>query len=735
MDRTRLSLIPDGPLHVSGPAEIVRHDGDPIEPPAPEFYLCRCGRSMNKPFCDGSHARTGWREEGSTALRAACCSSPRWASWWRSFSARRSPGCWAMKATTSTTRTPRAWSLPSGSPSCAGPRSSGSSSSSCPPATPARCGRFCDATRTSRAPRCSPSERGEVAILAGFRPQADSEDVAERLETQLAGRDGVRVGGEALAGPAVGEQVSRDLARAELLAFPLLFLLSLWVFRGVVAALLPLFVGVLTIFGTFLALRLVNELEPLSIFALNLAIALGLGLAIDYSLFVVTRFREELGRDPARALSRTMQSAGRTVLFSSATVAVALLALLVFPQRFLYSMGLSGAFAATIAGLVSVTALPALLAVLGRRVDALAPARWRRSPEADRGVWYRLSRAVMRRPAVVALVTTAILLLAGTPALRIEFTGVDATVLPDDAVPRQVSETLRADFPPIADPVTVVVDAPASAQAELRAYAAQIGQRPSVARVGRPERLGQAWAVEAVPVGAALDDRSLDLVRDLRAAPAPGRVTVAGESAEFVDQQASLGDRLPVALLILAATTFAILFLLTGSVVLPLKALVMNLLSLSAAFGLLVLVFQDGRLEGLLAYDSQGALEATQPVLLFAVAFALSTDYGVFLLTRIKEARDQGSTNDEAVALGLQRTGRIVTAAALLLSVALGAFATSEIIFIKQVGLGTVFAVLIDATIIRALLVPALMALLGERNWWAPAPLRRLHRRVAVQHE
>ncbi|MGH2919722.1 MAG: MMPL family transporter, partial [Solirubrobacteraceae bacterium] len=239
------------------------------------------------------------------------------------------------------------------------------------------------------------------------------------------------------------------------------------------------------------------------------------------------------------------------------------------------------------------------------------------------------------------------------------------------------------------------------------------------------------WLVEVVPALPALDKRALDLVRAVRAGPAPGEVMVAGESARFVDQRAGLADRLPLAIGILALTTLMLLFVMTGSVVLPIKALVMNLLGLSAAFGVLVFIFQDGRLESLLDYSSQGALEITQPLVLLAIAFGLSTDYGVFLLTRIKEARDAGARNDEAVAVGLQRTGRIVTAAALLLCVAIGAFATSEIVFIKQLGVGTAVAVLIDATIVRALLVPALMKLLGERNWWAPAPLRRLHARLA----
>ena len=561
------------------------------------------------------------------------------------------------------------------------------------------------------------SRDGDAAFVGVvFAAGTDEDETAKRLVDRYENRPGVALGGESLAFDTIGEQVQEDLARAELLAFPILFLLSLWVFRGLVAALLPLFVGVLSIFGTFLTLRLVNEATPLSVFALNLAIAMGLGLAIDYSLFVVSRYREELARGTADPLHRTLATAGRTVVFSAVTVAAALLALTVFPQRFLYSMGLSGAFAALVAGAVTIVALPALLRLLGPRLEARP---------AEQGFWYRLSRVVMRRPGIVAAVTAGALLLAGIPALGIQFTGVDATTLPEGATARTVDAALRTEFPPVpTSPLQVTVED----ERDTRAYAGQLRRLDGVAAVEGPRRVGDLAVIDVVPQARALDDRSLDLVKEIR----DDGVAVSGQSAAFVDQQDALMDRLPLALAILAVTTFAILFAMTGSVVLPLKALLMNLLSLSAAFGLLVLIFQDGRLEGLLDYTSQGALESTQPVLLFAVAFALSTDYGVFLLTRIKEARDAGAPNDEAVALGLQRTGRIVTAAALLLSVALAAFATSEIIFIKQVGLGTVFAVLIDATIIRALLVPSLMKLLGEWNWWAPGPLRRLHGRIGI---
>jgi uncharacterized membrane protein YdfJ with MMPL/SSD domain len=581
---------------------------------------------------------------------------------------------------------------------------------------------------------------GQSFVAVFVRAGADGEETGLRIDKALGDIPGVKVGGLSIAGPAVGDQVSEDLARAEMLAFPLLFLLALVVFRGAIAALLPLFVGLLTIMSTFLGLRLFNEATSLSIFALNLAIGLGLGLAIDYSLFVLSRYREEMQRDgPGReALLRTLRTAGRTVVFSSLTVAVAMLSLLVFPQRFLYSMGISGSLTALGAGFISLTALPALLMVLGDRVDALAPKRWRHYESAPQhGFWYRLSHTVMRRPVVVAVTTAAVLLAAGTPFLRIEFTGVDASVLPDSAEAKQVDTALRSDFRPgRAAPLHIAVGAGQSSGDALRAYAGRVATRDGVASVDPPRFVGHdLWLISVVPSAGALKEQTLDLVDELRAEPVgagigPGRL--AGESARFVDQRAGLADRLPLAIAVLALTTFVILFVMTGSVVLPVKALLMNVLGLSAAFGLLVFVFQDGRLEGLLDYTSQGGLEITQPLVLLAIAFGLSTDYGVFLLTRIKEARDAGASNEEAVALGIQRTGRIVTAAALLLVVAIGAFATSEIVFIKQLGLGTAAAVAIDATIVRALLVPALMKLLGELNWWAPRPLARLHARLRL---
>jgi uncharacterized membrane protein YdfJ with MMPL/SSD domain len=583
-------------------------------------------------------------------------------------------------------------------------------------------------------------DRRSTYVLATFRAGADKSAAAERLEARVEREPGVLAGGGQVAFAQVGEQVQEDLTRAELLAFPILFLLSLVVFRGVVAALLPLAVGATTILTTFLLLRLVNSVEPMSVFAINLITGLGLGLSIDYSLFVVSRFREELAKGGARveALQATMRTAGRTVLFSAVTVAAALAALIVFPLRFLFSMGVGGVLVALTAALVSLTVLPALLAVLGPRVNALSLRRWQVAMHRDAahvraGPWYRFSRAVMRRPGPVAAAAAVLLIVLGLPFLRIEFTGVDASVLPQERSARVVEDALETGFPPGRTSPTYVAARTGDADA-VRAYAERLAELPG-ATVRRPQRADGLWRIDVLTEADGLSDAAKQLVRDVRAVPAPFPVDVGGGTAQFLDQQSSLADSLPIALALLAGTTLVILFAMTGSVVLPVKALLMNLLTLSAAFGLLVLIFQDGRLERLLAFESQGALESTQPILLFCAAFGLSTDYGVFLLTRIKEARDGGASDREAVAIGLERTGRIVTYAALLFCVAIGAFSTSEVVFVKQLGVGTALAVLIDAFLVRALLVPSLMALLGRWNWWAPRPLARLHARLGLGGE
>jgi len=577
-----------------------------------------------------------------------------------------------------------------------------------------------------------------------LRPTADKawQKAGADIADSLAGKPGVLVGGAAVAQEQVNKQVETDLRKAEMLAFPLLFLLSLLFFRSLVAAMLPLLIGGLAIIGTFLILRVASELGSISIFALNLTTALGLGLAIDYSLFVVSRYREEIAKDGPglAAMRRVLATSGRTVFFSSLTVAAALASLLVFPQRFLYSMGLGGSLVALFAALIALTVLPAVLTLLGARVNALAPRFLQRQAEADvrpdeSGFWYRLSRFVMRRPVPVATLSAALLIVLGIPFFGIKFNTVDPTVLPTSASARQVYDRVSSEFPPFRE-TPIWIDVEGGSRRGIAGFAARVSDVGGVAEVAPPIPLrGDVTALQVTSAHPFASDASKATVRAIRALEPPSGATalVGGATADFVDFQSSLDSHLPIALGIIVVATLTILFLMTGSVVLPIKSLLMNFLNLSAVFGLLVLIFQDGRLEGFLSYSSPGAIEQTMPILLFAVAFGLSTDYAVFLLSRIKEARDNGASDSESVAIGLERTGRIVTAAALLFAVAMFAFATSKIIFIKENGVGTALAVLIDASIVRALLVPSLMELLGKWNWWAPAPLRRLHDRIGIR--
>ncbi len=439
------------------------------------------------------------------------------------------------------------------------------------------------------------------------------------------------------------------------------------------------------------------------------------------------------------ALRRTLETSGRTIVFSSLTVAAAMASLTIFPQRFLYSMGIAGALVALIAASLALTVLPALLAVLGPRVNALAPGWLQRAAErdarpAESGFWHRLSRFVMRHPGRIATLSAAALIALGIPFFTsIKFLPVNASVLPTTASARQVDDALASEFPPGRTAPLEVVAASRAGSPQLSAFAKRVRALPGVSAVAPAQPAGPDLSLlDVAPSASTYSAAAKRLVHLVRALPAPFYVGVSGETAAFVDLESSLERHLPLVLAALIASTLIALFLMTGSVVLPVKAVLMNVLGLSAVFGILVLIFQHGNLQGLLSYRSNGTLDATQPILLFAIGFALATDYGVFLLSRIKEARDAGLANSDAVATGLERTGRIVTAAALLFAVAIGAFTTSKLVFIKELGLGTALAVLIDAFVIRTLLVPSLMELLGEWNWWAPAPLRRLRARSAA---
>lgn len=569
-------------------------------------------------------------------------------------------------------------------------------------------------------------------LAATLSADADKGAVATAVLDRFGDADDVDAGGGLIADEQVGGAVGADLGRAEALAFPILVLLSLLFFRGRRAAAIPLVVGITTILGTFLVFRAVNAAYGLSIFALNLVIGLGLGLAIDYSLFLVTRFREELAvHGPgAVAIRRTMTTAGRTIAFSAATVSIALATLTVFPLNFLQSMGIAGAVVAIVAALATLTIGPALFAVWGARL-AVTPRRGGATP-ADQGHWYRLSHAVMRRPGTVAIVTGLIMIVVALPSLRAQFTPVDATAIPKGQSSRTVADALQDRYASDnTTPVTAVLSASKTDGAGVRAYARGLAGLDGVQEVQPPRSLdGSTWRVDIDVAGTPEGDAAQSLVKQIRGADRPYPLLVGGDAAEFVDQQGSISSRLPLAMGLLALLTFSVLWLMTGSVILPLKSILMNVLTVGSSLGVLTLVFQDGRFESLLGYTSNGGVEPTDFLVASALVFALSTDYGVFLLGRIREARAGGVSEREAVAVGLERTGAVVTAAAILLAVAIGAFVTSSISFIQQIGVATAAGVLIDAFVVRALLVPALMALLGRWNWWSPAPLRRLHDRI-----
>jgi len=600
----------------------------------------------------------------------------------------------------------------------------------------------------------------QALVVAALRGDEDAvHDTAEELSPRYSGSRGpitVGVGGFAEVFRQVNEQVEEDLLRGELLAFPIVLLLTVLVFGSVVAAGLPLVVGVLAIVGTFLVLLVLSSLTQVSIFSLNLTTGMGLGLAIDYSLFVVSRYREELrnGRAAHDAVVRTVQTAGKTVAFSALTVAVSLAALLVFPLAFLRSFAYAGIGVSLLAGAVAVVCLPALLAVLGRRVDSLR--LWRREPKpVGEGIWHRVATFVMRRPVPIAITVIVVLLALGIPFLRIQFGLPDDRVLPPDISSRQVQDDIRTRFSSdeggALQVVATRVTDPAARAAEVERYATTLSRLPGAARVdaatgsyiegqkvAEPGPLSARFQADnaiwlsVVPSVEPYSDAGERLAKSVRDARAPFSVLVTGPSAELVDSNESIFARLPIALGLVALATFVLLFLMFGSILVPVKALILNVLSLSATFGALVWIFQDGNLSGVLDFTATGTLPASTPLLLFCIAFGLSMDYEVFLLSRIKEEHDRTGDNTASVAIGLERTGRIVTAAAVLISVVFLAFATSRVSFIKIFGIGLSIAVLMDAFVIRATLVPAFMRIAGEANWWAPKWMRRLHDRIGI---
>lgn len=596
----------------------------------------------------------------------------------------------------------------------------------------------------------------------------------------------VRVGGRPTVNYEIVKQSEVDLLRAELFTFPIVGLMLFLIFRSVVAAFLPLLLGGTAILGAYLILRIASTFTDVSIFALNIITMLGLGLSIDYSLFVISRFREELKIHRGRvspALVRTMQTAGHTVFFSGLTVIISLLSLLVFEPQFLKSMGFGGAAAVLVAMVASLTILPAILALLGEKVNFLSlntllPKRRKEKPMAgnevvNTGYWYRTSQFVMRHPILVLVLTLVPLLAIGSPFLRINFSTFDARTLPDDHASRQVSNILDTQFPVNeTSPIEIVAFSlnPALEQSSLEslfdltrrlqalpgvarvdslvtidpnmdkaAYVAfyseaNRNQNPQAAQLAQRFSKGYFSLINVIFKDNKFASSTQDLVRTIRQINPPGRLvlTVGGETASLVDLLSSLARSLPLAFGLIVLILFVLLYLMLGSLVVPLKAVILNILSLSACFGTLVWVFQDGNFADWLGFTRTGTIDSTQPVLIFAGAFGLSLDYEVFLLSRIKEHYDRTNDLRSSVALGVQKTGGIITSAALLLVVVIGSFVTGEVLFIKQIGLGLAVAILVDATVVRTLLLPASMRLMGKYNWWAPGPLVKLHHKLGL---
>jgi uncharacterized membrane protein YdfJ with MMPL/SSD domain len=556
----------------------------------------------------------------------------------------------------------------------------------------------------------------------------------------------VQTGGQIPTEAAINKEVTSDIGRAEGISMPVLLILLAVIFGSLAAASLPIAVGAIGIIGSFTALRLLTLVTPVSIYSINITTILGLGLAIDYGLFMVGRFREELNRQPTveDALARTVATAGRTVVVSGVTVAVALASLMLFPEVFLRSMGYGGVATVLVDMVAALTVLPALLAVLGRRVNALRVRKSVRRPRTEdaAGGWYRLARGVMRRPAVFVAVIVVLLLTLGTPFLKVSWGGTDARALPAAAAPRVVTQTLARDFlgnvtAPIESLVRFrgPVAGSLATQRQVAAYVGRLDRVPGVTGAQVTGIRGDIARIDLAYRPDPLSAQARHLVQQVRTVgPPPGaRTYVGGQTAQLVDELGSLSATLPWMALVMAAATFVLLFLAFGSVVLPVKAIAMNLLSLAATFGVVVWIFQEGHLSGLLRFSPTGTLDPTMPILMLAIIFGLSMDYEVFLLSRVRERYDATANNTESVASGLQRTGGVITSAALLLVIVIGAFSGSGITFIKLMGVGMIVALIVDASIVRVMLVPATMRLLGRANWWAPRPLRSLYAQYGIR--
>ncbi len=596
--------------------------------------------------------------------------------------------------------------------------------------------------------------------------QIYTKDLSEKVEGE---RDGitVRAGGTAMVNLQITNQSKRDLLTLEAIVVPLSFLVLIWVFGGLFAAALPIGVGVIAILGSLAVLRATTFFTDVSIFALNLATAMGLALAIDYTLLLISRYRDERsdGAGPEQAITTTMATAGRTVLFSAVTVALSMAVLVVFPMNFLRSFAYAGVATVAFAATAAVVVTPAAIMLLGDRLDAFNVRRLLRRlfgrPEPEpipvrSQFWYRSTKFVMRHAVPIGLAVVVLLGVLGAPFFGVRPGFPDDRVLPKSASAYQVGELLRTDFANDADTAVPIVipDANGLDPVEISRYASDLSMVPDVTSVSAPAGtfvrgtlIGPPSAATGIRDGSALltvgssaplfSDASETQLDRLHAVSAPGGRTTefAGQAQINRDSVDGITSRLPLALGLIAVIMLVLLFLLTGSVVLPVKALILNMLSLSAAFGAMVWIFQEGHLHAL-GTTPTGTLVANMPVLLFCIAFGLSMDYEVFLVSRIREfwldSPQTSADNDESVALGLARTGRVITAAALIMTISFVALAAAKVAVMRLFGVGLTLAVLMDATLVRMMLVPAFMKVMGRWNWWAPKSLAALHRVIGI---
>lgn len=563
--------------------------------------------------------------------------------------------------------------------------------------------------------------------------------VAEIVDTYSGDYRGaeVHVSGFGAVTKAINEQIESDIIRAEIVAVPVVLILLLFVFGSLVAAGLPLFVGGLAIVGSFFVVWVASQFSDVSIFALNLITGLGLGLGIDYSLLMVNRWREEraAGYDHKEATERTVMTAGKTVVFSGLTVALVLVSMGFFPQYFLQSFALAGVAVVTLAVVGAVIALPAQLYLLRDRVNSLKVLRSDLAPK-DTGAWEKIARFTMKRPIAVLVVSVAFLGSLFALSSDVVFSQVDDRVLPADNRAHVASDLLRERFDGReSSPIEILVQGDQDA---IDDYVSKIEDQEGIVRVAEvPTEEETDWVrINAIVDVETRSPEGMDVIVSLRALDHNlDQVLIGGGAAIYTDSQLGIEENLPLAAGWVLISTFIILFLFTGSVVIPIKAIVLNVLSLGATLGLVSWIFQNGELQWLLGeYSVTGTIDTSSVVMIALVAFGLSMDYELFLLSRIKEQHDAGLSTEESVALGLQRSGRIITAAAVILAVTFGAFASSGVSIMKMLGLGIAFAILLDATVVRGLLVPALMKLLGQANWWAPKWMKALHAKVGLSH-